>query len=144
MSAAGRFAQRTLTTLHVRLYQLSGGGIGGRVGKAPVLLLRTTGRKSGEPRTTPLLYIADGDTLVVVASNGGAPRHPDWYLNLQAQPDAVVQARRDLRPVRARDATPDERERYWPQLLAIYKYYASYERKTSRRIPVVVLERRPA
>ena len=142
MSAVGKLAQRTLTRVHVRLYELSGGSLGGRMGKAPVLLLHTTGRRSGRRRTTPLLYLADDDHLIVVASNGGSPRHPAWYLNLQANPESAVQVRRERRPVQARDATPDERERYWPQLLAIYKWYASYERKTSRRIPVVVLERR--
>jgi deazaflavin-dependent oxidoreductase (nitroreductase family) len=107
-----------------------------------VLLLTTRGRKTGKERTTPLLYIADGGSYVVVASNGGAPRHPAWFLNLQAEPDAVLQVRGDRHRVRARVAAPEERDRYWPQLDAIYRWYASYRKKTTREIPLVVLEPR--
>ncbi|MEX2420851.1 MAG: nitroreductase family deazaflavin-dependent oxidoreductase [Actinomycetota bacterium] len=134
---------RPMGRIHVRLYRLSGGALGGRIGRAPVLLLTTTGRRTGQQRTTPLLYLADGDRLVVVASYGGAPRHPAWFLNLEATPDVVAQVRRDSRPVRAREATVEEREVYWPRLVAIYRYYDSYQRKTSRTIPVVILEPRP-
>jgi deazaflavin-dependent oxidoreductase (nitroreductase family) len=131
-----------LGRIHVRLYRLTGGGLGGRVGRAPVLLLTTTGRRTKRQRTTPLLYLADGDRLVVVASYGGAPQHPAWFLNLEATPDVEAQVRRDRRRVRARVATAEEREAYWPRLVAIYRYYDSYQRKTSREIPVVVLEPR--
>jgi deazaflavin-dependent oxidoreductase (nitroreductase family) len=144
--SAGERLLRTLAgvawKIHIRLYRLSGGAIGGRIGRAPVLLLTTTGRKTGQRRTAPLLYLADGERLVVVASNGGAPRHPAWFLNLEATPQAEVQLRRDHRPVRGRQATAEERKSYWPQLVAIYRSYDSYQRRTSREIPVVVLEPR--
>lgn len=133
---------RAAVGFHVRLYRLSGGKLGGRIGKAPVLLLTHKGRRSGALRTTPLLYLTDGDDLVVVASYGGAPKHPAWYHNLQASPEVDVELGRVRRPVRARTATPQERSRYWPQLVGMYRSYDSYQRKTDREIPVVVLEPR--
>ena len=99
-----------LGRIHVRLYRLTGGVLGGHVGRMPVLLLTTTGRRTKKQRTTPLLYLADGDRLVVVASYGGAPQHPAWFLNLEATPDVEAQVRRDRRRVRARVATAEERE----------------------------------
>ena len=105
-----------------------------------MLLLTVAGRKTGKLHTTPLLYGRDGDDLIVIASVGGAPRHPAWYLNLQGQ-EAVVQLGRERRRVRARDAEGEERERLWTQMLSIYGPWAAYQRRTSRRIPVVVLEK---
>ena len=106
---------------------------------APVLLLTTTGRKSGKKRTIPLLYLEDGVNLVVVASNGGAPRHPAWWSNLCANPEATVEiGHRELR-VRAREASPEEKERLWPRLVAMYGPYQSYRRRTDREIPIVIL-----
>jgi deazaflavin-dependent oxidoreductase (nitroreductase family) len=125
--------------VHNALYRLSGGKVGGRMGKAPVLLLTVTGRKSGKRRTTPLLYSRDGENLVVIASVGGAPRHPAWYLNLQGR-EAEVQVGRERRRVRARDADGEERDRLWAQMVGLYPPYEAYQRKTTRRIPVVVLE----
>jgi F420H(2)-dependent quinone reductase len=130
---------RVLGAIHVALYRLTGGKVGGRMGRAPVLLLTATGRKSGKQRTIPLLYGRDGDNLVVIASVGGAPRHPAWYLNLQGQ-EAEVQVGRERLKVRARDAEGEERERLWAQMVAVYPPYAEYQKKTTRRIPVVVLE----
>jgi deazaflavin-dependent oxidoreductase (nitroreductase family) len=138
----GRAVRRVGGGLHVRLYRLLGGRAVGRIGKAPVLLLTTEGRKTGRPRTAPLLYIETGDRLVVVASNGGAPTHPAWYLNLKANPRATAEVRRDIRPVLSRDATAEERARYWPELVRMYRWYDSYQAKTSREIPLVVLEPR--
>lgn len=126
--------------VHTGLYRLTGGKVGGRMRNAPVLLLTVTGRKSGKRRTTPLLYSRDGDNLVVIASKGGDPRHPAWYHNLQGQ-EAEVQVGRERKRVRARDAEGEERERLWAQMVAVYPPYADYQQKTSRRIPVVVLER---
>ena len=134
-----RLILRVLGAVHNAVYRLTDGKVGGRVGKAPVLLLTVAGRKSGKRRTTPLLYGRDGDNLVVIASVGGAPRHPAWYLNLQGQ-EAEVQVGRERKRVRARDAEGEERERLWAQMVAIYSPYESYQRKTERRIPVVVLE----
>ena len=102
-------------------------------------LLETTGRKSGKRRTTPLLYVADGDRLVIIASKGGAPRHPDWWLNLERNPRTQVQVGRRRMTVEAEEATGPERERLWERLLEIYPAYQDYQRRTARQIPVIVL-----
>jgi deazaflavin-dependent oxidoreductase (nitroreductase family) len=126
--------------LHRALYRWSGGRIGGRMGRAPVLLLTVAGRRTGKLRTTPLLYGRAGDDLVVIASVGGAPKHPAWYLNLREAEGEVLIGRDRLR-VRARDAEGEERERLWAEMVALYPPYAEYQTRTARRIPVVVLER---
>jgi F420H(2)-dependent quinone reductase len=126
--------------LHTGVYRLSGGKLGGKVGKARVLLLTTTGRKSGKPRTQPLLYAQAGEGYAVVASKGGAPAHPFWYLNLHANPVAEVTVGSESRKVRARDAEGEERDRLWRTLGDLYPGYDKYAQKTTRRIPVVVLE----
>jgi deazaflavin-dependent oxidoreductase (nitroreductase family) len=131
---------RILGGLHKRVYRLTGGRVGGRIGKLPVLLLTTIGRKSGRPRTQPLAYTRVGDGYAVIASKGGAAQHPLWYLNLRANPLAEVTVGRDTRKVRARDAEGEERERLWRALADLYPGYDRYAQKTSRRIPVVVLE----
>ena len=134
-----RLFLRALGALHIALYRLTGGKFGGRMGKAPVLLLSVTGRKSGKRRTIPLLYGRDGDNFVVIASVGGAPKHPAWYHNLQGQ-EAEIQVGRERRRVRAREAEGEERDRLWAHMVSLYPAYDSYQKKTSRRIPVVVLE----
>ena len=128
------------TDLNVRLYRISGGWIGGRMGKAPVLLLHHVGRKSGTSRVSPVLYLADGERLVIVASKGGTPRNPAWFGNLMAHPATTVEVGRDKRPVVARQASGEERERYWPRLVEIYPSFDTYQQRTRREIPVVVLE----
>jgi deazaflavin-dependent oxidoreductase (nitroreductase family) len=138
--ARSDLAWRALTDGHVRIYRLTGGRVGGRVRGVDILLLDHVGRKSGKPRTTPLLYIEDGENLVIVASKGGAAKHPAWWLNLQANPEAAVQVRGERRRVRAREAEGSERERIWPRLVEAWSDYANYQRRTERRIPVVVLE----
>jgi deazaflavin-dependent oxidoreductase (nitroreductase family) len=125
--------------VHTGLYRLTGGKVGGRMWNAPVLLLTATGRKTGKRRTTPLLYGLDGDSLVVIASKGGDPKHPAWYLNARGA-EAEVQIGRERRRVRARDAEGDERERLWALMVGVYPEYAEYQKKTTRQIPVVVLE----
>ncbi|MBA2362483.1 MAG: nitroreductase family deazaflavin-dependent oxidoreductase [Chloroflexia bacterium] len=138
----GNRAMRMASAMHIQLYRRTGGRLGGAFpGGAPVLLLHTTGRKTGSKRTTPLLYIVDRDDLVVIASAGGAAKHPAWWLNLRAQPAATVQVGRDTIPVRAEEATGDEREHLWARAVDVYSGYAGYHKKTSRRIPVVVLRR---
>jgi len=126
--------------LHAGVYRLTGGKVGGKIGKAPVLLLTTTGRKTGRARTTPLLYTPAGDGYAVIASKGGAPKHPLWYLNLRANPRVEVTVGRDTRQLHARDAEGEERERLWRALTDMYSGYDRYAEKTSRHIPVVVLE----
>ncbi|NDL57375.1 nitroreductase/quinone reductase family protein [Phytoactinopolyspora mesophila] len=131
---------RRLSRLHIFLYRLSRGVIGRRLVKNDMLLLTTRGRKSGKPHTVPLLYLLDGDTPVVIASWGGRPEHPQWYQNLQADPNAEVQIRSRKWRVRARTADPDERERWWPKVLAAYHGYRVYESNTDRVIPIVFLD----
>lgn len=128
--------------LHPILYRWTGGAIGGRVIGMPVLLLTTTGRKSGRPRTKALTYLPKGDAFVVIASYLGEPNHPAWWLNLEANSDAKVRVgRRDV-PVTAREARSEEREALWQEVVAATGEYAEYEARTTRRIPVVVLEPR--
>jgi deazaflavin-dependent oxidoreductase (nitroreductase family) len=114
------------------------------MGGLDLLLLTTVGRKSGKRRTAPLLYRRDGDKVVLIASKGGAPEHPLWYNNLKANPDVEVQIRGDTLALRARDATAEERPRLWAMMAEKWKDYDNYQKKTSREIPVVVLEPRPS
>jgi deazaflavin-dependent oxidoreductase (nitroreductase family) len=125
------------------LYRLSGGRAANRVWHLSILLLTTTGRKSGTPRTTPLCYFTDGDDLVVVASNGGMDWFPDWWLNLQSQPRATVEIGRSRRTVVARQASPDERERLWATLTALAPGYLEYQKRTRREIPLGILHSAP-
>lgn len=125
--------------LHAWIYRSTGGRIGHRAGHITNLLLTTTGRKSGEPRTVTLTYMADGANYVLVASNGGADRHPVWWLNLQQHPRAQVQVGSRTLSVEAVGADTTERARLWPMLKTYNPMYAQYEQITDRRIPVVVL-----
>jgi deazaflavin-dependent oxidoreductase (nitroreductase family) len=134
---------RAFTRAHVALFRASRGRFGARIGKhAPVLLLTTTGRRSGKRRTSPLLYVEDGDRHVVVASAGGAPAHPAWYLNLRADPAATVEVGGRSFAVSAETAGADERARLWPKVTQIWPRYDDYQAKTKREIPVVVLSPR--
>jgi deazaflavin-dependent oxidoreductase (nitroreductase family) len=140
-------AMRWLSLANVWVYQRTGGRIGGtwRVGAAfprgvPVLLLTTVGRKSGMKRTAPLLYLRDGERLIVVASQGGMPKHPQWFLNLTDHPEVEVQVGTGRSTMYSRVATPDERAVLWPRLVELYADYAKYQAWTERTIPVVILE----
>ena len=127
---------------HVRRYRETGGEVGQiwREGST-VLLLTTTGRTSGELRTTPLIYAEDGDRYVIVASKGGAPEHPGWYRNLTKTPNVELQVGNEVFPAQARTASGEERERLWPKANEVWPHYDEYASKTDREIPVVVLER---
>jgi F420H(2)-dependent quinone reductase len=128
---------------HTAVYRLTGGLIGHWTpGAAPTLLLDHVGAKSGQKRTSPLSYIRDGDSYVLVASKGGYPQNPAWFHNLKANPDTQVQVKHRKVPVRARVATPEERERLWPEVVKAYKGYAVYQKRTEREIPLVILEPR--
>jgi deazaflavin-dependent oxidoreductase (nitroreductase family) len=127
---------------HVRVYRETGGARGYHWRGAKILLLTTTGRKSGEERTTPLIHERDGDRWVVIASKGGAPDHPAWYKNLEAAPEATIEVEDDKVPVVATTAEGDERRRLWSLLTESWPAYDDYQRKTDREIPVVVLTRR--
>ena len=127
---------------HVRRYLETDGEVGYRWRNgAPILILTTTGRRSGGERVKPLIFGEDDGRYVVVASKGGAPHHPYWYLNLSADPDVHVQVKDDRFPARARTAEGDERERLWKRMAEIWPAYDDYRQKTDREIPVVVLER---
>ena len=136
----------------VKVFRLTNGRIGSkwRIGAGfrkpvPTLLLDHVGRKSGTQFTTPLLYLADGPRLVVVGSQGGLPKDPQWVANLRAQPDTTVHVRGErARPVRARVVDEAERAELWPRLVELYADFATYQATTDRRIPVIVLEPRPA
>jgi deazaflavin-dependent oxidoreductase (nitroreductase family) len=134
---------RVMSTLNIWAYRASGGRVGGRFrGGAPVCLVTTRGRKTGEPRVAPLLYLGDGERVVIVASKGGMARHPIWYLNLVAHPDCEVEIGRQRRAMRARTASPEEKAALWPRLVAMYRDYDDYQARTDRDIPVVILEPR--
>ena len=128
-----------IAKVHTFLYRVSGGRLGGRISGSRVVLLTTTGRKSGKRRTTPLLSLPDGENIVIVASNGGNDRHPVWWLNLQANPEAELRTGNETKPVRAEAASEEEKARLWPLLVEMYSGYARYQQGTERKIPVVVL-----
>lgn len=136
-----------MSKANVFVYRLTGGFLGGtwRVmagwkKPVPVCLLTTIGKKSGAPRTTPLLCLLDGDRVVLVASQGGMPKNPLWYGNLLAQPEVTVQVMRDVRKYRARTADPAERAVLWPKLVELYADFETYAAWTDRAIPVVICE----
>ncbi len=127
---------------HVKRYRETGGEVG-HIWKegSTVLLLTTTGRKSGEPRTAPLIYAEDDGRYVIVASKGGAPEDPGWYENLTKTPEVELQVLDEVFPAQARTASGEERERLWAKANEVWPHYAEYQTKTDREIPVVVLER---
>ena len=126
--------------MHIWAYRRTNGRLGAKLLWFPAALLTTTGRKSGEPRTTPTLYLRDGDRVILPASFGGRSDNPAWYLNLKANPEVEVQIRDEHLQLSARDATDEERERYWPPLIKIYPPYRGYREATDRVIPLVVCE----
>ncbi|MFD0687428.1 nitroreductase family deazaflavin-dependent oxidoreductase [Actinomadura fibrosa] len=126
---------------HVKRYQETDGEVGHEWQGTVTLLLTTTGRRSGQPRTTPLIYQQEGDAYLVVASNGGADEPPLWYRNLEANPEVRVQVKGDKFTARARTATPEEKPALWKKMAAVWPQYDEYQKKTGRPIPVVVLER---
>lgn len=134
---------RRLMGLHTVAYRASRGIIGHRVpGGPPMLLLDHVGAKSGAKRTSPLVYVEDGDDIVLVASKGGNPKNPAWFHNLKANPETTIQIGSEKRPVRARVASDAERDRLWRKAVDTYGGYAGYQKRTDRKIPLIVLERR--
>ena len=124
---------------HVRRYRETDGEVGYVWNGAPTLLLTTTGRRSGAPRTAPLIFGRDGDDLLVVASVGGSPKHPAWYLNLQSDPRASVQVKAERVDVEAHTASADDKPRLWQIVNEVWPNYDVYQSRTDRVIPVVVL-----
>ena len=133
---------RLFLAAHRGLFRLTGGRIGASMFGIPPLLLTTTGRRTGQPRTWPLGYLPDGDRLVLIASLGGAPRNPAWYLNLRDNPRVTVEVGSDRRAMVAETARGEERRRLWDEFVRRHPRYGDYQKKTTREIPVVIL--RPA
>jgi deazaflavin-dependent oxidoreductase (nitroreductase family) len=127
---------------HVKVYRETNGETGYLWNGAPILLLTTTGRKTGEARTSALIFGRDGDDLLLVASQGGAPTHPNWYHNLTANPDVEIQVQDDVFAATARTANDDEKPRLWSIMTDVWPNYDSYQERTDRQIPVVVLTRK--
>lgn len=122
------------------IYRRSNGKLGGTFQNGPVALLTTTGRKTGQPRVSPLLYFREGDRVIVVASQSGRDKNPLWYLNLKANPAVSLQIKHEVLKLRARDATAAERDEYWPKLVAMYPAYDDYQSWTDRVIPIVICD----
>lgn len=129
--------------VHPLLLRLTGGRIGGRVAGMPVVVLTTTGRRSGRPRATPLTAIEHDGHIYVVASKGGDDRHPAWYLNLASDPEVTLERDGRIRPMLARILPPDERAEVWPVVTSTYQGYAAYQERTERAIPLVELVAAP-
>jgi F420H(2)-dependent quinone reductase len=125
------------------IYQRSNGKLGGTFQKAPVALLTTTGRKTGEPRVSPLLYLREGDRVILGASRGGSDKNPLWYLNLKANPKVSVQIKDETLSLTARDASEAERKQYWPKMVAMYPSFDDYQSWTDRVIPIVICDPAP-
>jgi len=140
VASARRRARTGWPRLHTRLYQWTGGRLGSRFGRLEQVLITTTGRRSGLPRTTPLAGVPHGDRLLLVASNWGQEHHPAWFHNLQAHPEVLIRRGRRTVPMRARPATDDEREALWPVVVDAFRGFAGYAERTTRTIPVVICE----
>jgi F420H(2)-dependent quinone reductase len=142
----GFYLGRRSTRIHVAIYQRSAGRLGGHLPgwpEARILLLNHTGAKTGRKRTSPLMYHEDGDAYAVVASKGGQSTHPAWFHNLVANPETSIEIGPEVRQVRARVASEEERNRLWPQFIAFYPGYEFFERQAKpRKIPIVILESR--
>jgi F420H(2)-dependent quinone reductase len=139
-NSLGAGGLRLVGKLNAPIYRLSGGRVGGKLGKAPILLLTTTGRKSGQSRTAPVLYLADGDRFVVINTNAGNDKTPAWSLNLRANPEAEVEIGRKRVKVRSRLAEGDERADLWRRSMEQYEGWDFYESKLDREVGVFVLE----
>ncbi len=139
LSGPARLALKLGSGAHAGVYRATGGKLFGRMGKSPILLLNTVGRKSGRKRTSPLLYVMDGEDFVIIASKGGAPTHPAWYLNLRADPEATVEVGdREVR-VKAEETDSEEKARLWQRMVEMYPTYDDYQKKTEREIPLLKL-----
>jgi deazaflavin-dependent oxidoreductase (nitroreductase family) len=134
---------RVMSRLNTWVYRLSGGRVAGKwLHGEPIILLTVTGRKSGRTLTVPLIHLADGDRIVVVASKGGMDKHPLWYLNTVANPDVEVQIGSEVRQMRAHTANDAERAHYWPKVVALNGDFTDYQARTTRQIPIVILSPR--
>lgn len=136
-----KFVVKWMSRVTASLYKRTGGKVGGKfLQGAPVALLTTIGRKTGEPRVSPLLFLREGVRVILVASQGGAAKNPMWYLNLKANPQVTIQIKDEVLHLTARDATAEERAEYWPQLVAMYSSFDDYQSWTERVIPIVICD----
>ncbi len=135
---------RFFTTLNVLIYRLSGGKLMNRLEGAPICLVTMTGRKSGKQKTIALMYTAHGEDVLLVASLGGAPAHPVWYYNLKAQPQIEIQAGKVRRKMLAREASVEEKRALWPVVVANYRSFEAYQKRTTREIPLFICSPRAA
>jgi F420H(2)-dependent quinone reductase len=142
LSTTSAWALKTFGKLHIPLYRASRGRLFGRLDRAPVLLLTTVGRRSGRPRTAPVVYLADGERLIVIGSNAGHDKAPAWSLNLEANPVAEVELGSERRNVLARIAAGDERAELWRKVNEMYSGFDDYSARTTREIRLFVLEPR--
>jgi len=133
------FMVKLFLNAHASVYKLTGGSLGGRMGPNRILLLTTTGRKSGQKHTIPLGFIQDGEDFVVTASNGGGPQNPGWYFNLKANPQAQIQVGNRQLNVTAVQADPEQKKSLWAQLISVSPQYDGYRTRTSRDIPMMIL-----
>ena len=134
------FVIRGMTALNTWVYRATGGRLGSKFLRgAPVCLITTVGRKTGRKRTVALIYLEDGDDVILVASKGGMTHHPQWFLNMEANPQVWVEIGTTVTPMLARRASDEEKAAYWPRLLEIYPDYADYQARTTRNIPVLIL-----
>ena len=139
VSLISRGLYRRTSNIHAAIYRRTRGRVGGKVGAMPTLLLTTTGRKSGQPRTVPLNYIPLGSSYAVIASNSGKAQPPMWWLNLQANPQATLEVGGTTVQVIARQATHEEQAKLWPKLISNAYNYEEYRKRTARHIPIVIL-----
>ena len=139
LSRPARLALKLGSGAHAGVYRATGGKLFGRMGESPILLLNTVGRKTGKKRTSPLLYVMDGEDFVIIASKGGAPNHPAWYLNLKANPEATVEIGDREVQVEAEEADPEKKARLWQKMVEMYPAYNAYQERTEREIPLLVL-----
>lgn len=139
MPNAKDYVAKAVTFIHESLFRLTGGSFGSRIAGMPVLILTTIGRKSGQPRTTPLTYFELDGNVVIVASYGGDDRHPQWYKNLTHNPSVTIERGRGTERMTARTASAEEKRKWWPTITSTYSGYAGYQRRTTRDIPLVAL-----
>lgn len=135
----GKWLMRLAMTIYVFLYRRTGGKMGGRLGAMPVLLLTTTGRKTGKKRTVPVMYLSESPNYIIVASNNGREKPPAWWLNLKNNPEATIELGNNVRSIIAEQASPEERRRLWAQLVEKAPAFEGYQRRTRREIPMVIL-----
>ncbi len=135
----GKWLTRLVMAIYVFLYRRTGGKVGGRLGAMPVLLLTTTGRKSGKKHTVPVMYLSESPNYIITASNNGGEKPPAWWLNLKSSPQATIEIGGDMRLVTTEQAGSEEKERLWAQLVEKAPAFEGYQKRTQREIPMVIL-----